>query len=304
MRRPDFLCCPVSCRGFTLLEMAFVVLVAGLFAGWALPQMDTAQDQRAWQTTVERQKRIALALSDYASRRYFLPCPADPTASPAGTARGSCTTDALRDGVLPFRTLGLSQMDVTDGYGNPFTYAISSAIRESVVSAANVESKCRQLFPLLPTWIYLENLFNYINANSMKARLCCQRVQDGNAIQVRKSAAGGSVTTTQGAGGASGIFALPILPALLPSSASNLNYFAYAVISHGRKGRGAYAWGRAARLDSSAAGPDEQENADQDAIYVARAPDTTPGSSFDNIVLWRTQEQMMAETGQTTCNKP
>jgi len=66
---------------------------------------------------------------------------------------------------------------------------------------------------------------------------------------------------------------------------------AYTLVSHGANGAGAFIVGTAMQLSTAGAGAQEQENADNDRVYIAQRRVTAPGSNahFDDIVKWDTQ---------------
>ena len=68
---------------------------------------------------------VEAALATYLLRNGEIPCPAQPEDdSPLGEAPATCNSNPSDDGIVPFRTLGLSQNIAEDGYGRLFTYHI------------------------------------------------------------------------------------------------------------------------------------------------------------------------------------
>ena len=281
------------------MQIGVLVLIMGLFVGSTVSFISVRDNVAKEQLTRDRMKRIAVLLSDYAQRKGFLPCPSAANTS-IGNSRICSALASSRDGIVPYREIGLSQKDIIDGYGNPFTYGVSNAATSSGLGTT-IDGRCRKILPLSFPWIWFDVLtLSYKNYNSMKSRFCCQSVLTTNAIQVRVSAAGASVTTTQN--GFSGL-ALPIIPVTILSTTVT-TYFAYALVSHGKNGRGSYTIGSAARKSTTGASADEIENADANNIYIARTPALMASTGFDDIVLWRTQEQTIAEVNNDTCSRP
>jgi len=294
-------------QGFTLVEMAFLVLILGLFIGSTISFMSTEDDTQKLKVTQTRQQKVAIALSNYANRRGILPCPGDPTASPLGYPRSGCASADYRtlDGVVPYKELGLTQTDVIDGYGNPFTYAVAPAAHSIVNATAPTGTAVHDNCVRNSKWNDGAGSRNY---NPVKARFCCPKVPDASNMVV-KDASGNPVTTTQGASGATGTFYnLYDNPTATSSAASTtLTYMAYALISHGKNGYGAYIWSNSSRRTSTNASTAELENINSgaaDNVYIAKPIDMTSTSYFDDVVLWRTQEGTVSETGQTTCQFP
>lgn len=105
-------------RGFTLLELAIVLLVLSLTLGTLLGPLPAYLDQRRWRQAQTDLQAIRSALTAFAVVSGRLPCPARES-DPALPAYGleDCTVTApLSEGLLPWRTLGVS---ATDPWGVP-----------------------------------------------------------------------------------------------------------------------------------------------------------------------------------------
>ena len=132
-------------RGFSLIEMAIVLLIMGLLLGGGLallgPQIES-QKIKDTQRILEDAKE---ALIGFAMANGRLPCPA-----PAGAASGAalagleptpviaagCTNLA---GVLPWATLGVNE---TDGWGNRFTYRVAKQFTPTIPLASFPPGVC------------------------------------------------------------------------------------------------------------------------------------------------------------------
>ena len=137
--------------------------------------------------------------------------------------------------------------------------------------------------------------------NPGKALFCCQRVTDANSILVNDAAAA-RIIPNQDSAAITGSFAAPSSSSFSdPVTPDRLTYFAYVLISHGKNGFGAFIFNSASPRAASA-GVDEQENANNDRLYIDRPLNAQ--LPFDDIVFWRTQEQVMAETNNDTCARP
>jgi prepilin-type N-terminal cleavage/methylation domain-containing protein len=117
--------------GFTLLEIAVVLVIVGLLLGGVLGNLGTLQKRQREERTQRQEEEIREALIVFAVVNRRLPCPAAP-ATPesvvgAGVERAptgaGCTGGAV--GVLPWATLGLPQ---TDSWGRRFTYRVSPTV--------------------------------------------------------------------------------------------------------------------------------------------------------------------------------
>lgn len=146
-------------NGFTLIEMAVVVLVIGLMGGLFFKVIRPFIESMRYLATETRNNNVEEALAIYVARNFRLPCPADPSiAQTAGNfgyeagsgpngdtppVAGGCT---ITEGILPFRTLGLSRLDALDGWSRFMTYAISADFGKPVwaTTALNsVHEMCR-----------------------------------------------------------------------------------------------------------------------------------------------------------------
>lgn len=289
--------------GFTLIEMAFVILIMGLIVGSVFSFYTPQLEQKRQQLTIDRENKIARALSDFAQAQNRLPCPAAPEDVPVGNARVACASNTLRNGIVPFRTLGLTQDDIMDGFGNPITYSITEAV--SQVPTGNAHDLCRTDNIWVMTIVTPPSTAN-INPN--KARFCCSQVNAATEMRVfqdsSKTTPVSVVQTTF-----DGTFAAVDAPSPVPTPANiaddTLAYFSYVLVSHGKNGDGSYTIGAAARKPLNISNTSEAENADDDNEFVVLPRNTVEGADFfDDIVLWRTQAGLMRETGSNSCARP
>lgn len=128
----------VAARGFTLIEMAVVLVVVSLLLGSLLVPLASQVEQRRIESTEQILDQARAALLAFAAARGRLPCPADATGGQEKVtmATGAC---ASNPGFLPAATLGLSPLDAAgyalDGWGmeqNRIRYAVRSATINSV----------------------------------------------------------------------------------------------------------------------------------------------------------------------------
>ncbi len=130
--------------GFTLIEMAIVLVVVGLLLSGGLLAVGPVINSSKGAQTIEKLDRLEQALTLYVIRYGCLPCPANGAlgtvvgvaAGNAATYTGQCLTDASAyatcaitngDAVVPWGTLGLQQADAVDGWGNLITYVVDGA---------------------------------------------------------------------------------------------------------------------------------------------------------------------------------
>lgn len=124
-------------NGFTLVEMAIVLMIVGLLLGGMLVPLSAQLNQRNNTDTQKAMADIKEAIIGYAMANGQLPCPADPSAvtgvtSTAGIARTPPCTGANSTGVVPWATLGVNE---TDAWGNRYTYRVTDYFADSIASA-------------------------------------------------------------------------------------------------------------------------------------------------------------------------
>lgn len=123
-------------RGFTLAELAIVLVIVALLVGGMLVPLSA---QRDIQNTKDSEKQLAEvkeALIGFAVSTGRLPCPANPAlASGAAGAgleiapiAGGCT-GAVLAGVLPWATLGLPELDL---WGRRLSYRVSGTFAQTI----------------------------------------------------------------------------------------------------------------------------------------------------------------------------
>jgi prepilin-type N-terminal cleavage/methylation domain-containing protein len=120
-----------SQRGFTLIELAIVlVIITILIGGLAMPLSAQIQARRIAETRADM-RAIQDALIGYAMRQPagqpYLPCP-DNDSNGDEDPRGADNECLRVRGGLPWRTLGL---DEADAWGSRYTYAVSKLFTNS-----------------------------------------------------------------------------------------------------------------------------------------------------------------------------
>ncbi len=121
-------------HGFTLVEMAIVLLIIGLLLGGLLPTISSQVDQRRVTDTNRQLDEIREALLGFAIANGRLPCPAAPNttglesfATGHSAADGQCSNPY--NGFVPASTLGLAGTDsagyAIDAWGNRIHYAVT-----------------------------------------------------------------------------------------------------------------------------------------------------------------------------------
>ena len=123
-------------RGFTLIEVVVVLLIFGVVIAMAaaITRGIAAAQKRSLSAT--RIAGIELALAQFVTQQKRLPCPADGTiassANNAGVemrAGGNCTGNQ-QNGVVPWRTLGITETDATDAWDRRLTYRVGPSLAQ------------------------------------------------------------------------------------------------------------------------------------------------------------------------------
>lgn len=135
---------PCRTAGFTLVEIAIVLMIVGLMLGGLMVPLATQADLRSQNETKKTLADIHEALLGFASARGRLPCPASPTSSgiESPTGGGDCTHDL--DGFIPAATLGITVTDgqgfAVDAWGRRIRYAVTAADGSAFTTAGKLRS--------------------------------------------------------------------------------------------------------------------------------------------------------------------
>ncbi len=131
-------------KGFSLMEMAIVLLIVGLLLGGLLPTVGSQIEVQRMKDTRKQLDEIQQALFGYAITNSRLPCPASSASNGAesfadgGSAtNGNCSN--FNNGFIPAVTLGLSPVDsqgyAIDAWNNRIRYAVSSALSNALTKS-------------------------------------------------------------------------------------------------------------------------------------------------------------------------
>lgn len=120
-------------KGFTLIEIAIVLLIIGLLISAAIMPLGAQRDTNNIKKAREELKTIEQAIYGYAIATGRLPCPAQPgSGAEAPAGGGNCANNSI--GFVPSATLGLSgkvncDSDnlLVDPWGNPYRYSVSTS---------------------------------------------------------------------------------------------------------------------------------------------------------------------------------
>jgi prepilin-type N-terminal cleavage/methylation domain-containing protein len=246
-------------HGFSLIELAIVLVIVGLVAGGALTAWTSQLVQQRINATKVNQETIKTALIQFISRNNRLPCPAIAGLLPSAAAYGqeaptpgTCTgavsigvppADASR-GIVPWVSLGLPSEVGSDAYNTRYTYTISK-------SATNLTSAT---LPGMRGTLSLHN----------DAPIVLGRAPIGNQLNACSATAGDNSCNLGGV---------------------------VVIVSHGKNGLGGVGEdGTAFAAPTSAR---EIQNAGNNTAFVRADYSTVDANYFDDIVLAITPDDLL-----------
>lgn len=135
-------------RGFTLVELAMVLVILALLGGSLLAPLASRIEARDRQAALERLRDIQQALTGFAIIHGRLPCPsteADPAHPRYGVEDAPPCSFAV-EGRLPWRSLALpatdpwgsARLQPGDGWAGHWHYRVDPAFASTTISAATV----------------------------------------------------------------------------------------------------------------------------------------------------------------------
>lgn len=116
-----------SQEGFTLLEMAIVLLVIGFLVGTLLPPLSAQINQANYSECRRKMIEIREALIGYGLAYGHLPCPAKNAMNgdeDRNVATGVCNK---RNGFLPWSEIGVEKLDV---WGHLYLYSVTNTFSQ------------------------------------------------------------------------------------------------------------------------------------------------------------------------------
>ena len=323
-------------QGFTLAEMAIVILITGLILG-AVTDISLPILHKARQIdTDQKMANIARALDDYAAQNLRVPCPAAPDTKsvdpPWGFEAGSGHRGNIVppdcgalpsgwEGIVPFRTLNIPVEWIRDSGGHLITYAISPAFSQDVSQASlPVHSRCRTADWFMASEIYDKTINDpktgqpaanvLMPRSERKARFCCSGALPGTDLVILDAKKQPQITfprqiSSVSYAAANVTFPDPLTPDVQVPHNDRATSAVYVLVSHGHEGRGAWTGRGISRFTLNGATPAEIENGNGDRIFMDVAASERSGMEmgFDEIVLWRTQDMIFAEQGRS-CSLP
>ena len=112
--------------GFSLIELAVVIVIVTLLLGSLFIPLATQVDNRRYSETEKQLAHIREALIGFALAKRYLPCPAKSESDGHEDRTGDVCTK--RDGFLPWVTLGVTRHDA---WNNLFRYSVTPSFANS-----------------------------------------------------------------------------------------------------------------------------------------------------------------------------
>ncbi len=132
-----------------MIEMAVVLVIFGLLMSFFMGASSVFLSNKSREMTRSSIQAVDAALALFVSTNGRLPCPADGTiatgAAGAGVslpaAAGECTLNQ-NDGVVPWVTLGIPEVEAEDGWNTRLTYRVFSAANGLTIANGMNMSSC------------------------------------------------------------------------------------------------------------------------------------------------------------------
>lgn len=255
-------------KGFSLVEMAIIIVIASLFTGLILMTAPVSTQTSQIEANNKKFDEIEKALNQFVRVNRRLPCSADITIDPNSGSFGfeqtNCSTTIpgdfeltpavrVRNGMVPVRTLGLPDDYAFDTWGNRIRYIVLSPLAATAP------------FPV-PNFITFLNFFTVFDPNTRPIQILNA---SGNAINKAN------------------IYTAP----------TENNTVAYVLLSHGENGNGAVPYAGGAVPACPASGLLDQENCNGDANFRDASLSFSGSNYFDDIIRWKTFNQLRIDSG-------
>lgn len=307
--------------GFSLIELAVVLAIVGVLVGAAMMLVKPTIQMARLNATRAKLERISDSMAYFVQNYGRLPCPAaaNPGTEPFGApinsgtngtgVTNSCGTTIPNNfiGIIPFRALGLDEDNAKDAYGNFITYAVSPVLAGLTLIGATAPGEVHEV---CRTRLWMEEMpagsGAWSNRNKRKAQICCVRPHNNSDVKIwdRLSSTNSVFTGRHDESGSLYDDADADPPVATPANIEN-RLIAYALVSHGENGDGAFIRGGGQNPVTVSATAQESENRDGDLEFVSTTYSKTRDNNyFDDVILWKTNDQLISHFGNDSCGRP
>ena len=290
-------------QGFSLVEMAMVLLVVGVLAALFLPATNTMMDNNRRKETRTKLEALESAITRFVMTTGRLPCPADGSLAPGNAnygrelrtaATGVCT--AITTGVVPWLTLGVAHANALDGWNSVITYRVRGDMVSSITSLGLTLDAALDMTAcdMAGTGATASQSLGGTPHNRLGCDPACVASTPSSCTPPSNWLAGRGLRVDENAAG--GILMNPAAPALTGA--------AYLLISHGSNKAGGYnSNGTLQPANGPGPGALELLNSNNTALRVA--PDfyvdaeltEDPANYYDDIVLRPTVMKVVLDAG-------
>ncbi|MFZ5503357.1 MAG: prepilin-type N-terminal cleavage/methylation domain-containing protein [Pseudomonadota bacterium] len=133
---------PLRASGFTLVEMAMVLLIVALLLSGLVPTITNQMEQQRSNEARKQLDEIQQALLGFAVINGRLPCPAILSSSGVESPSGGGNCTNFYNGYVPAATLGITTVNnqglAIDPWGNPIRYAVTAWSKTTTPTVNNV----------------------------------------------------------------------------------------------------------------------------------------------------------------------
>lgn len=131
-------------QGFTLAELAIVVIIIGFLLGGLLMPLSVQMDLRRTADTKKTMDEVKEALIGFAMANGRLPCPATAASNGVEAPSGGGVCTSALAGFVPAVTLSLTPVDtqgyLLDGWNNRLRYAVTTANTSAFTTAGQMKA--------------------------------------------------------------------------------------------------------------------------------------------------------------------